>query len=68
MFDVELRSKVNRIWEAFWSGGIANSAEVIAQITYLLCIRRLDEIHIREERRLDAVFPSLQHRAFRGEL
>jgi len=38
----ELRSKIDRVWDAFWSGGISNPLEVIEQITYLLFLRRLD--------------------------
>ncbi|MCQ9388104.1 type I restriction-modification system subunit M [Brevibacterium sp. 50QC2O2] len=37
-----LKSKIDRVWDAFWSGGISNPLEVIEQITYLLFIRRLD--------------------------
>jgi type I restriction enzyme M protein len=39
----ELKGKIDRVWDAFWSGGISNPLEVIEQITYLLFIRRLDE-------------------------
>ena len=35
----ELKSKIDRIWHAFWSGGISKLREVIEQITYLLFIR-----------------------------
>ncbi len=38
----ELKAQVDAIWDAFWSGGIANPLEVMEQITYLLFIRRLD--------------------------
>jgi hypothetical protein len=44
MITGELKSKVDRIWDAFWSGGIANPLEVMEQITYLLFIRRLDDL------------------------
>jgi type I restriction enzyme M protein len=40
----ELKSKVDRVWDAFWSGGISNPLEVMEQITYLLFLRRLDEL------------------------
>jgi type I restriction enzyme M protein len=40
----ELRNQIDRIWDAFWSGGIANPLEVLEQLTYLLFIRRLDEL------------------------
>jgi type I restriction enzyme M protein len=47
----ELKSKVDRVWDAFWSGGISNPLEVIEQITYLLFIRRLDDLDILAEKK-----------------
>lgn len=41
----EIRKQVDQVWNAFWSGGIANPLEVIEQITYLLFIKRLDDLH-----------------------
>src|SRR5690606_15970159 len=38
-----IKIQIDRIWDAFWSGGIANPMEVIEQMTYLLFIKRLDE-------------------------
>jgi type I restriction enzyme M protein len=49
MLTGELRNQIDRIWDAFWAGGIANPIEVIEQITYLLFIRRLDDLHTLEE-------------------
>lgn len=51
MITGELRAKVDRIWDAFWSGGIANPLEVMEQITYLLFIRRLDDLQTAKENR-----------------
>ncbi|HVY17234.1 MAG TPA: class I SAM-dependent DNA methyltransferase [Rhodopila sp.] len=45
----ELRNQIDRIWDSFWTGGISNPLEVIEQITYLLFIRRLDELETLEE-------------------
>lgn len=39
----ELKSKVDKIWETFWTGGITNPLEVIEQFTYLLFIKGLDD-------------------------
>lgn len=47
----ELKSKIDRVWDAFWSGGISNPLEVIEQITYLLFVRRLDDLQILAERK-----------------
>lgn len=46
-----IKSQVDRIWDAFWSGGISNPIEVIEQMTYLLFIKRLDEIHSAREKK-----------------
>ena len=43
MITGSLRNQVDRIWDAFWSGGISNSMTVIEQFTYLLFLRQLDE-------------------------
>ncbi|MEU6412678.1 N-6 DNA methylase [Microbispora sp. NPDC046933] len=45
----ELKSKIDRLWDAFWSNGISNSIEVADQVTYLLFLRRLDVIQASEE-------------------
>lgn len=49
MLTGELRSQVDRVWDSFWSGGIANPLEVLEQITYLLFLRRLDGLQTLEE-------------------
>ncbi|WPD22774.1 MAG: class I SAM-dependent DNA methyltransferase [Candidatus Electrothrix scaldis] len=43
MITGELRNKVDKIWEIFWTGGITNPLSVIEQFTYLLFIKGLDE-------------------------
>ena len=49
MLTGELRNKVDQVWNAFWTGGIANPLEVIEQITYLLFLRGLDSEQTRED-------------------
>ena len=49
MLNSALRSQIDTIWNAFWSGGVSNPLSVIEQITYLLFIKRLDELHTLEE-------------------
>lgn len=50
MLTGEIRSQVDTMWDAFWSGGIANPLSGIEQITYLLFLRRLDEIQTAREK------------------
>ena len=49
MITGELKSKVDSIWNTMWSGGISNPLSVIEQLTYLLFIKRLDELHTLKE-------------------
>ncbi len=70
MITGELRHKVDRLWDAFWAGGISNPLEVIEQITYLMFIRRLDDLQTVKERR--AILPKMPehnpcHERLRGE-
>lgn len=51
MITGELKSTVSRVWDTFWTGGISNPLEVMEQITYLLFIKRLDEIQTRKDNR-----------------
>ena len=41
-----IRSQIDQIWNAFWSGGVSNPLSVIEQITYLLFIKRLDDLQL----------------------
>ena len=51
MITGELKSKIGRIWDSFWTGGISNPLEVIEQITYLLFLRRLDDLQSLAEKK-----------------
>ncbi len=64
MITGELKSKIDRIWDAFWSGGISNPLEVIEQITYLLFIKRLDDLHTLEENKANRLGKPMERRIF----
>ncbi|WP_297992413.1 class I SAM-dependent DNA methyltransferase [Anoxybacillus sp.] len=49
MLTGELRNKVDKIWETFWTGGITNPLTVIEQFTYLLFMKGLDEAETYRE-------------------
>lgn len=49
MITGELRSKIDKVWELFWTGGLSNPLTVIEQMTYLLFIKRLDEMQTLKE-------------------
>ena len=39
----ELKSKIDGLWEIFWTGGLTNPLDVIEQMTYLMFIHDLDD-------------------------
>ena len=43
MITGELKNKIDRLWETFWTGGITNPLDVVEQMTYLMFIHDLDE-------------------------
>jgi type I restriction enzyme M protein len=59
-----IKSQIDQIWNAFWSGGISNPLEVIEQITYLLFLRRLDDLHTLEENKSARLKKPLERRVF----
>lgn len=42
MITGELKSKIDKLWEEFWTGGITNPLTVIEQISYLVFLRMID--------------------------
>ena len=64
MITGDIRNQIDRIWDSFWSGGISNPLEVIEQITYLLFIRRLDDMHTLEENKANRLKKPMERRIF----
>jgi type I restriction enzyme M protein len=44
-----LKGKIQQLWDKFWSGGIANPLTAIEQITYLLFMKRLDDLDTKNK-------------------
>jgi type I restriction enzyme M protein len=49
-----IKSIIAKLWQNFWSGGISNPLTAIEQITYLIFMKRIDELEAKRER--DAEF------------
>src|SRR3954470_18111363 len=64
MLTGEIRSQIDSIWNDFWSGGVSNPLSVIEQITYLLFIKRLDELQSVDEMRARTLNEPLERRIF----
>ena len=61
-----LKSLIDKLWQNFWEGGIANPLTAIEQITYLLFMKRLDDLEAKRER--DAEFTGEKYTSrFKGK-
>ena len=58
----ELKSKIDSLWEIFWTGGLTNPLDVIEQMTYLMFIHDLDDadnLRARESAMLGLPYESI---------
>jgi type I restriction enzyme M protein len=51
--NAQLKSLIASLWQNFWEGGIANPLTAIEQITYLIFMKRLDDLEAKRERDAD---------------
>lgn len=51
--NAQLKSLIDKLWQNFWEGGIANPLTAIEQITYLIFMKRLDDLEAKRERDAD---------------
>lgn len=47
----ELKSKINKLWEMFWSGGLSNPLSSIEQMSYLIFMKRLEDMDVIQQKR-----------------
>ncbi len=64
MITGDIKNQIDNIWNSFWSRGISNPLEVIEQITYLLFLRRLDDMHTLEENKANRLKKPMERRVF----
>jgi len=48
--DPKLRSQVDQLWDKLWTGGLSNPLDAIEQLSYLIFLKRLDDIENRNQR------------------
>ena len=49
MITGELKSKIDKIWDTIWTGGITSPTTTLEQITYLMFMKLLDDNEIKKE-------------------
>ena len=49
MMTGELKGKIEKIWDIFWSSGMTNPLTIVEQVTYLLFIKIIDDNELKKE-------------------
>jgi len=44
MLDPKIKSKIEKLWNMFWAGGLANPLTAIEQMSYLIFMKRLEDL------------------------
>ena len=57
MLEAELKSKINQLWDKFWSGGISDPLVAITQMSYLIFMKRIEVKSRYADSHLGHVFP-----------
>ncbi len=66
MLNTTIKSSIDRLWDKFWSGGISNPLTAIEQISYLLFMKRLDQLDLKKKQ--DSEFTGESYKSiFDGE-
>lgn len=56
MLAPHIKKKVDELWSRFWAAGLTNPLVAVEQITYLLFLKRLEDIDLKRQQR---GFPSI---------
>jgi type I restriction enzyme M protein len=49
MLKQELKTQINKLWDKFWSGGISNPLTAIEQMSYLIFMKRIEDLDNRNK-------------------
>lgn len=55
MLTGQIRNQIDQIWNAFHSGGVSNPLSVIEQLTFLIFIKRLDDLQLTMETKAETL-------------
>jgi len=62
-----LRTEVDKLWDDFWTGGLSNPLLVIEQVSYLIFLRRLDEIQSLKEKKANRTGQPIEKPIYRDD-
>jgi len=65
MLDANLKSKIQKLWDKFWSSGLSNPITAIEQMSYLIFMKKLEDEDNKREQEAD--FTGEKHKSiFKG--
>lgn len=66
MITGELKSKMDKVWDTLWTGGISSPSSAIEQITYLLFMKLLDDLELHKEANASALGINYKSKIFKN--
>src|SRR6266571_4135528 len=54
MLEPEMKAKIDKLWNMFWSGGLSNPLTAIEQMSYLIFMKRLEDLDNLNRMRAEA--------------
>ena len=68
MITGEIKSRIDSIWDTFWTGGITNSITILEQMTYLFFMKMLDDAQKTKEANASIMGVAVKDPTFREGL
>lgn len=68
MITGEIKNRIDSIWDTFWTGGITNSMDILAQMTYLFFMKMLDDAQMTKEANANAFGVAVKDPTFKEGL
>ena len=68
MITGEIKNRIDSIWDTFWTGGITNSMDILAQMTYLFFMKMLDDAQRTKEANANAFGVAVKDPTFKEGL
>lgn len=65
MITGEIKNRIDKIWDTFWTGGITNPMTVVEQMTYLFFMKMLDDAQIKKERNANLLGGTIENPVFK---
>ena len=65
MITGEIKTRIDQIWDTFWTGGVTNSITILEQMTYLFFMKMLDDAQRTKEANASVFGATVQDPTFK---